>query len=235
MSALEHLNLSFSRIGVDNISPSLVLGESLRYLNLSNTRLTSTGLGLLVGNLPHIESLLLSHTGVFDSALSYISTMESLKVLDLSNTNIKDESLRYTREELLELQFSPWSRAIPSNNGAVMPKTTLSFIFAALYQNKVNSGRYSAWNDSSSSPRDWPEITCAGERVTVINLSNCNLSGNISGTGNCYIDITIVTLPLRAIRALLDTRGHTQFSCITLEVCIPRYIRMTSKADETSG
>ncbi|KAK9119013.1 hypothetical protein Scep_017106 [Stephania cephalantha] len=51
-------------------------------------------------------------------------------------------------------------------------------------QNKVNPGRYSAWNDSSSSPCDWPEITCAGERVTGINLSNCNLSGNISGFHN---------------------------------------------------
>ncbi|KAK9101932.1 hypothetical protein Sjap_019186 [Stephania japonica] len=51
-------------------------------------------------------------------------------------------------------------------------------------QNKVNSGQYSAWNDSSSSPCDWPEITCAGERVTIINLSNCNLSGNISGFSN---------------------------------------------------
>ncbi|KAK9094169.1 hypothetical protein Scep_025638 [Stephania cephalantha] len=89
MTALEHLDLSFTRIRDNNISPILLLGESLRYLNLSNTRLTSTGLGLLVGNLPHIESLLLTHTGVDDSALSYISTMESLKVLDLSNTNIK--------------------------------------------------------------------------------------------------------------------------------------------------
>ncbi|KAK9145421.1 hypothetical protein Sjap_005324 [Stephania japonica] len=89
MAALEHLDLSFTRIRDDNISPILLLGESLRYLNLSNTRLTSTGLGLLVGNLPHIESLLLSHTGVDDSALSYTSTMESLKVLDLSNTSIK--------------------------------------------------------------------------------------------------------------------------------------------------
>ncbi|KAK9138560.1 hypothetical protein Sjap_009163 [Stephania japonica] len=51
-------------------------------------------------------------------------------------------------------------------------------------QNKVNPCRYSAWNDSSSSPCDWPEITCDGERVTGINLSNCNLSGNISGFSN---------------------------------------------------
>ncbi|KAK9085478.1 hypothetical protein Sjap_025889 [Stephania japonica] len=51
-------------------------------------------------------------------------------------------------------------------------------------QNKVNPGRYSAWNDSSSSPCDWPEITCARERVTRINLSNCNLSGNIYGFSN---------------------------------------------------
>ncbi|KAK9146754.1 hypothetical protein Sjap_006657 [Stephania japonica] len=51
-------------------------------------------------------------------------------------------------------------------------------------QNKVNPGRYSAWNDSSSPPCDWPEITCAGERVTGINLSNCSLSGNITGFSN---------------------------------------------------
>nr|DAD36283.1 TPA_asm: hypothetical protein HUJ06_006923 [Nelumbo nucifera] len=89
MGSLEHLELSFSRMGDDSIELVAHVGANLRYLNLSNTRISSAGVEILAGHVPNLESLSLSQTAIDDVALSYISMMPSLKVINLSNTNIK--------------------------------------------------------------------------------------------------------------------------------------------------
>ncbi|KAI8528868.1 hypothetical protein RHMOL_Rhmol12G0180900 [Rhododendron molle] len=48
--------------------------------------------------------------------------------------------------------------------------------------NRVNQGRYSEWNKSQTlSPCAWPGITCSGGRVTGVNLSSSEISGDIFG------------------------------------------------------
>ncbi|OMP02936.1 Leucine-rich repeat, cysteine-containing subtype [Corchorus olitorius] len=89
MKLLEHLDLSSSMMGDDSVDLIISIGASLKNLNLSGTRVSSTGIGLLAEHVPKLEILSLSHTPIDDVALSYISSMPSLKVIDLSNTNIK--------------------------------------------------------------------------------------------------------------------------------------------------
>ncbi|XWS50080.1 hypothetical protein CRYUN_Cryun12cG0057600 [Craigia yunnanensis] len=89
MKMLEHLNLSSSIMGDDSVELIVCIGASLKNLNLSSTRVSSVGIGILAGHVPKLEILRLSHTSIDDVALSYISLMPSLKVIDLSNTNIK--------------------------------------------------------------------------------------------------------------------------------------------------
>lgn len=92
MDALEHLDVSFSRIGDDSIELITRVGANLKNLNLGNTRLSSAGVGILAGHVPNLEILSLSHTAIDDFALSYISMMPSLRVIDLSNTNIRGKA-----------------------------------------------------------------------------------------------------------------------------------------------
>ncbi|KAF8380070.1 hypothetical protein HHK36_027540 [Tetracentron sinense] len=89
MEALEHLDLSSSRMGDDSVELIERVGENLRNLNLSNTSISSAGVGILAGNVPNLATISLSHTAIDDVALSYIGMMPSLRVIDLSNTNIK--------------------------------------------------------------------------------------------------------------------------------------------------
>ncbi|KAI3907053.1 hypothetical protein MKX01_027954 [Papaver californicum] len=89
MDALTHLNVSFSRIKDEAIELISEVGANLRTLNLSNTKVSSAGVGALAGLVPKLETLLLSSTMVNDVALSYISMMPALRVIDLSSTNIK--------------------------------------------------------------------------------------------------------------------------------------------------
>ena len=89
MKMLEHLDLSSSIIGDDSVELIVCIGASLKSLNLSSTRVSSAGIGILAGHVTKLEILSLSHTSIDDVALSYISLMPSLKVIDLSNTNIK--------------------------------------------------------------------------------------------------------------------------------------------------
>ncbi|OMO79743.1 Leucine-rich repeat, cysteine-containing subtype [Corchorus capsularis] len=89
MKLLEHLDISSSMMGDDSIDLIISIGASLKNLNLGGTRVSSTGIGLLAEHVPKLEILSLSHTSIDDVALSYISSMPSLKVIDLSNTNIK--------------------------------------------------------------------------------------------------------------------------------------------------
>lgn len=89
MKALEHLDLSSSMMGDDSVEMVACVGANLRNLNLSNTRISSAGVGVLAGHLPNLEILSLSGARIDDYAISSISTMPSLKFIDLSNTEIK--------------------------------------------------------------------------------------------------------------------------------------------------
>ncbi|KAH9719187.1 hypothetical protein KPL70_005715 [Citrus sinensis] len=89
MKALEHLDLSSSMIGDDSVEMVACVGANLRNLNLSNTRFSSAGVGILAGHLPNLEILSLSGTQIDDYAISYMSMMPSLKFIDISNTDIK--------------------------------------------------------------------------------------------------------------------------------------------------
>ncbi|PPD73679.1 hypothetical protein GOBAR_DD29390 [Gossypium barbadense] len=92
LSLLDVSKSSLSRSGTmgdDSVEMIVCIGANLKNLNLSSTRVSSVGIGILVGHVPKLENLSLSHTAIDDVALSYIGLMPSLKVIDLSNTNIK--------------------------------------------------------------------------------------------------------------------------------------------------
>lgn len=76
-------------IGDDSVEMVACVGANLRHLNLSNTRFSSAGVGILAGHLPNLEILSLSGTQIDDYAISYMSMMPSLKFIDISNTDIK--------------------------------------------------------------------------------------------------------------------------------------------------
>ncbi|KAI3766877.1 hypothetical protein L2E82_16954 [Cichorium intybus] len=61
--------------------------------------------------------------------------------------------------------------------------------------NKVNPRDYNQWDPQASSPCTWPGISCAGDRVIGINLSNNNIAGKIfnnfsSLTELAYLDLS---------------------------------------------
>lgn len=95
MKGLEHLDLSTSMMRDDLVELVACIGANLRILNLGKTRVTSTGIAILAGHVPKLEDLSLSHTPIDDSAIPYIGMMSSLKVVDLSNTNIKGMNSRH--------------------------------------------------------------------------------------------------------------------------------------------
>lgn len=103
LKVLEHLDLSSSMMGDDLVEEITCIGATLRYLNLSNTRVGSAGVGILAGHVPNLEILLLSHTSIDDFAISYISMMPSLKDIDLSSTHIK--GMEFIMEMLKALVF----------------------------------------------------------------------------------------------------------------------------------
>ncbi|KAI7990075.1 Internalin I [Camellia lanceoleosa] len=89
MNALEHLDLSSSLIDDNSVELIACIGSNLRILNLDRTRVTSAGVGILAGNVPNLQNISLSSTQIDDLAISYISMIPSLKVINLSNTNVK--------------------------------------------------------------------------------------------------------------------------------------------------
>ncbi|KAK8986859.1 hypothetical protein V6N11_037785 [Hibiscus sabdariffa] len=89
MKVLEHLDLNSTALEDESVEMIVCVGANLKNLNLSITKVSSVGIGILAGHVPKLEFLSLSHTSIDDVALSYISLMPSLKVVDLSNTNIK--------------------------------------------------------------------------------------------------------------------------------------------------
>lgn len=89
LNVITHLDLGGSSILDDSVQHIASIGSNLRYLNLSTTRVSSTGLGILAGHLPNLETLVLAGTSIDDTAISYIGTMPSLKVVNLNSTGIK--------------------------------------------------------------------------------------------------------------------------------------------------
>lgn len=100
LKAMEYLDLSSSMIGDDSIEAVASIGAILRNLNLGKTRVTSAGVAILVGHVPKLENLSLSHTLVDDLAMSYIGMMPSLKLVDLNNTIINGMN-SFTQTKLL--------------------------------------------------------------------------------------------------------------------------------------
>ncbi|CAN4127212.1 unnamed protein product [Withania somnifera] len=89
MSAISNLDLSGTSAGDESVEHIAFVGQNLRHLNLSRTKLSSAGLGTLAGFVPNLETLLLSYTAIDDSAIPFMSTMPLLKGINLSGTNIR--------------------------------------------------------------------------------------------------------------------------------------------------
>lgn len=89
MNAMSDLNLSGSGLADDSVEHIVCIGANLKHLNLNNTKISSEGIGELIGHVPNLETLLLSGTLIDEEALSYISMMPALKVINLSRTNVK--------------------------------------------------------------------------------------------------------------------------------------------------
>ncbi|KAJ4960187.1 hypothetical protein NE237_020097 [Protea cynaroides] len=65
--------------------------------------------------------------------------------------------------------------------------------------NPFNRGRYTEWSNSSS-PCDWPGISCSvNERVTGINLSDYNISGNMFGNFSRMTELSVLDLSQNTI------------------------------------
>ncbi|KAK2966513.1 hypothetical protein RJ640_019042 [Escallonia rubra] len=89
MCVLEHLDLSGSAMADESAEIIARIGANLRFLNLSNTRVSSAGVGILAGHVSNLETISLSCTPIDDLAVSYLSMMPSLRVINLSNTNVR--------------------------------------------------------------------------------------------------------------------------------------------------
>lgn len=75
----------------------------------------------------------------------------------------------------------------------------LSFRSFLEQENKVNQGDYNQWDSQSPSPCNWPGISCSGDRVTGINLSNNNIAGNVFGNFSALTELTYLDLSANII------------------------------------
>ncbi|XP_009626037.1 uncharacterized protein [Nicotiana tomentosiformis] len=89
MSAISDLDLSGTSAGDESVEHIAFIGQNLRHLNLSRTKLSNAGLEILAGFVPNLETLLLSYTAIDDYAIPFMSTMPLLKSINLSGTNIR--------------------------------------------------------------------------------------------------------------------------------------------------
>ncbi|MCD7459453.1 hypothetical protein HAX54_040925 [Datura stramonium] len=89
MRAISDLDLSGTSAGDASVEQIALVGQNLRHLNLSRTKLSSAGLGNLAGFVPNLETLLLSYTAIDDSAIPFMSTMPLLKCINLNGTYIR--------------------------------------------------------------------------------------------------------------------------------------------------
>ncbi|XP_077211474.1 leucine-rich repeat protein kinase family protein [Tasmannia lanceolata] len=71
------------------------------------------------------------------------------------------------------------------------------------HNNQINRGIYAEWNESIFSPCNWPRIACSNGtgtgRVTGINLSDENISGEIFGNFSLLTQLTDLDLSQNAI------------------------------------
>ncbi|KAK9054458.1 hypothetical protein SSX86_025536 [Deinandra increscens subsp. villosa] len=70
-------------------------------------------------------------------------------------------------------------------------------------QNTVNQGDYSRWDRKVSSPCNWPGISCSGDRVVGVNLSNNSISGSIFGNFSALTELTYLDLSENTISGSL--------------------------------
>ncbi|KAJ0263400.1 Leucine-rich repeat [Hirschfeldia incana] len=90
MTKLEHLDLSSTAFGDDSVEFVLCVGDTLRNLNVSCTKITYAGVEILSGHVPRLETFSLSQTYIDDLSILCISTrMPCIKSLDLSRTSIR--------------------------------------------------------------------------------------------------------------------------------------------------
>lgn len=101
MYALEHLDLSATLIDDNSVEIIACIGAKLRSLILDGTGVTAAGVGILAGNVPTLQNISLSRTPADDLAISYISMIPSLKVINLSKTNVNGMTLPPVLELLL--------------------------------------------------------------------------------------------------------------------------------------
>ncbi|CAE6218638.1 unnamed protein product [Arabidopsis arenosa] len=100
MINLEHLDLSSTAFGDDSVGFVACVGENLRNLNVSDTKITSAGVGNLAGHVPQLETFSLSQTFVDDLSILLISTMmPCIKALDLGMTSIRGFILQQSPQE----------------------------------------------------------------------------------------------------------------------------------------
>lgn len=94
MCSLERLDLSSSLMTDNLIAPVASMAFKLRDLNLSNTKITSQSMCSLAGNVPYLEKLSLSESMIDDTSLQYLTSMPSLRTIDLSKTGIQGKDSR---------------------------------------------------------------------------------------------------------------------------------------------
>ncbi|KAD5508248.1 hypothetical protein E3N88_15951 [Mikania micrantha] len=89
LHALEYLDLSGNLIGDDSVKYIASAGANLKTLNLSNTRVTSAGVAVLVGHVLKLETISLDSTATDDLAISYIGMIPSLKAVSMKRTHVR--------------------------------------------------------------------------------------------------------------------------------------------------
>ncbi|KAF9600364.1 hypothetical protein IFM89_008599 [Coptis chinensis] len=162
MTALEHLDVSFSRVEDDSVELIAHVGTTLKFLNLGNTRVSSAGIECLAGCIPNVETLILSHTAVDDTALPYIGMMPSLKVIDLSSSNIKG------------VLFLVFQISVTSVMEVCSPSYAVNLSKATNRRAKVLPGHLTAW------PQGIGVVSC-------VSCPNTGTTPNETDNGFCHL------------------------------------------------
>ncbi|GAB4860813.1 hypothetical protein Ancab_035976 [Ancistrocladus abbreviatus] len=86
--------------------------------------------------------------------------------------------------------------------------------------NQVNRGVYRLWNQSSSNPCDWPGISCSfgNQRVTAVDLSGNNISGEIFGNFSLLTGLSSLDLSQNTLSGQIpsDLNGCTKLKYLNL-------------------
>ncbi|KAL7098894.1 hypothetical protein ACP275_09G047200 [Erythranthe tilingii] len=78
----------------------------------------------------------------------------------------------------------------------------------------ANQVRYIQWNPTDTSPCNWPGITCSNNRVTEIDLSDCNIAGDIFDNFSALTELTH-----------LDLSGNTVGGSIPADLSLCRNLK----------